>query len=283
MQQPASFVLHFGDLGYALGNHWIWDQWGSMIADGASRLPYMVSPGNHEMDYSMGGEHDPSKQPPFQPEWWHNGREASQGECGVPMYYRFAAPPTGNSVFWYSFVWGNTAVVQMSSEHDFQPGSPQYQWLETTLLGVNRNVTPWLIVTLHRPIYTTQECELGDYVVSLHLRRALDPLFDKYQVNLVLVGHTHSYERTCPVMNEQCGEDGTAPVHITVGSAGAGLESCGYSPAYGNFSRAHVNTWGYLRVRTHGSSHMHLQFVLDVDGSVYDEAMIKPWLPFRAN
>ena len=48
------FVLHFGDFGYAMGKHWIWDKWGTMISPGASLVPYMVSPGNHEYDHNQG-------------------------------------------------------------------------------------------------------------------------------------------------------------------------------------------------------------------------------------
>ena len=46
-QRDLDFVVHFGDLGYSLGNSWRWDAWGTLIADGASRVPYMVSIGNH--------------------------------------------------------------------------------------------------------------------------------------------------------------------------------------------------------------------------------------------
>jgi len=275
------FVTHFGDLGYALGNGWVWDQWGTLIADAASRVPHMFTVGNHEYDYDKGRVHDPSNPPGptdggFVPVWWNNGAEASNGECGVPVYYRFSAPDNGNSIFWYWFIYGDVFMIQFSSEHNFTRGSDQYNWLEETLASVDRTVTPWVIITMHRPIYTTQECETGDYVVGLYLRQELDPLFYKYKVNLALVAHTHAYERTCPVMNGGCAPDGRGTVHVTAGSAGAGLESCGYSPQYGNFSMAHINTWGILKVMSN-PDYLHLQFILDSDGSVWDESYVTPW------
>jgi acid phosphatase type 7 len=232
-----------------------------------------------EYDYTGGQEHDPSKQREpgggsFVPEWWNNGATASRGECGVPMFYRFAAPSNGNSIFWYAFYYGNVFVVQLSSEHNFTRGSNQWNWLQQTLARVDRARAPWVIVTMHRPIYSTQMCETGDYVVSLHMRQALDPLFEQYNVNLVLVAHTHSYERTCPLLGGECVEDGRGVVHMTVGSAGAGLETCGYSPAFGNFSRSHINTWGYLRAATTDDV-ISLQFLLDVDGSIFDEYTLR--------
>ena len=38
-------------------------------------------------------------------------------------------------------------------QHDFTAGSVQHTWLSTTLSAVDRKVTPWLILTSHRPMY----------------------------------------------------------------------------------------------------------------------------------
>ena len=66
------------------------------------------------------------------------------------------------------------------------------------------------------------------------MRQALDSLFEKYQVNLALVAHTHAYERTCLIKAGECVENGGTQ-HITIGSAGAGLEACGDSPIFGPY------------------------------------------------
>ena len=47
----ADFVLHVGDLSYAVGHGHIWNDFGNQIAGIASVVPYMVSIGNHEYDY----------------------------------------------------------------------------------------------------------------------------------------------------------------------------------------------------------------------------------------
>ena len=181
----------------------------------------------------------------------------------------------GGNKLWYSFDWGNVHVAMMDSEHDWRSGSHQYSWLEADLAAVNRSITPWVIVTSHRNIYSTQECEEGNYVISTFMRQALDPLFEKYQVNLVLVAHTHSYERTCLIKNGKCVENGGTQ-HITVGSGGAGLQECGFSPDYGPYSKAATNQWGYLRVEANQNA-ISLEFVLDADGSVWDYHEVLPW------
>jgi hypothetical protein len=51
-------ILHFGDLGYAKGAVFLWDAWMSMMAAVGSRVPYMVSVGNHGEFYEVGGREE---------------------------------------------------------------------------------------------------------------------------------------------------------------------------------------------------------------------------------
>ncbi|CAF1151600.1 unnamed protein product [Adineta steineri] len=63
-------LLHIGDISYAMGIGVLWDSFMSQIESFASRLPYMVSIGNHEYDYITGNNKDPSGAPvPFRPKW----------------------------------------------------------------------------------------------------------------------------------------------------------------------------------------------------------------------
>ena len=68
--------------------------------------------------------------------------------------------------------------------------------------------------------YPDTETKLGwpDYFESLLL---------KYDVDLVLAGHVHHYERSWPVWERnntvQSYDDVTKPIHVTCGHAGKGL------------------------------------------------------------
>ena len=53
----------------------------------------------------------------------------------------------------YSFDVGNMHVVMMLTELPCGAGSAQYEWLQADLATVNRSLTPWLVVTGHRPMY----------------------------------------------------------------------------------------------------------------------------------
>jgi len=88
---PLHFIAHVGDLGYGRSSTEIWNQWMSFIEPIASRLPYMVSIGNHEYDYTnrSGAINDPSgANGMWSPSWWNGGTD-SNGECGVPTDRRF--------------------------------------------------------------------------------------------------------------------------------------------------------------------------------------------------
>eukprot|EP00455_Lapot_gusevi_P052945 TRINITY_DN8158_c0_g1_i17.p1 TRINITY_DN8158_c0_g1~~TRINITY_DN8158_c0_g1_i17.p1 ORF type:complete len:243 (+),score=60.89 TRINITY_DN8158_c0_g1_i17:88-816(+) len=237
----------------------------------------MASIGNHEYDYVMGGEHDPSGAGPngFHPSWGNYGMD-SHGECSVPMFYRFHMPDNGRHLYWYSFDYGNVHVVQMSSEHDYFPGSPQYTWMQQDLSAVNRSLTPFVVITGHRPMYNSENCtddpSASDFPVSLGMQRAFEDLLYKYRVDLALWGHQHSYERTCAVYQQRCNVDGT--VHITVGTAGAGLEDGAFNLGnYKEYSLKHWVNWGYLRVATDAKS-MRIQLLSNDHGSIVDDVTL---------
>ena len=280
------FLIHFGDISYARGQAWQWEKWFHVVEPLAAQIPYMISIGNHEYDHTEGGmSHDPSgvrTAAGWHPSWGNLGDD-SNGECGVPMYNRFKAPmmtpynAKTNGIFWYSFNVGPVHIVMMSTEHDWTKGSEQYKFLEQDLASVNRTSTPWVILTGHRMMYTTQMCEDADYKVSLNMQEEMEDLIYKYQVNLMLYGHQHNYERTCKVYKQKCTKDGTGTVHSVIGSAGASLEVCGFnSTLYGNYSVNHLNAWGYSRLSATPTS-LQMDFILNEDQSVFDSIDIKPW------
>ncbi|KAL8004924.1 hypothetical protein Plhal703r1_c09g0049741 [Plasmopara halstedii] len=275
-----SFLLHFGDISYARSVGYIWDHFFHLIEPYATRLPYMVSVGNHEYDYNRGGEHDLSGGMlpyggSFNPSWGNYGID-SAGECGVPMHYRWHVPKTGNWIYWYSFNYGGIHVIQMSTEHNWTRGSEQYNWLQHDLEQVDRNVTPWVVLTAHRMMYTTQMNIEADMKVSFKFQEEVEDLIYTHRVNLMMVGHEHAYERSCPLYRKECVPDGKGTVHIVVGSAGFPLGTQDFSSKYGNWSLRHVNDYGYLRIAS-SPEDMNVQFVLNKNGDIYDEFTITPW------
>ena len=91
------FILHFGDLSYARGRGYIWDQFMTQMRKVSEQVPYMVGVGNHEYDHVSGGEKDPSGAPEngFHPEWGNYGDDGG-GECGVPTAHRYGTNYTAH-------------------------------------------------------------------------------------------------------------------------------------------------------------------------------------------
>jgi Purple acid Phosphatase, N-terminal domain/Calcineurin-like phosphoesterase len=191
-------IHHVGDLSYANGAAHMWDAWFDMIQPLATQVPLMIAVGNHEYDHESGGlQKDPSHidtDSGFMPSWGDFGND-SGGECGVPTAKRFTMPATGNGVFWYSYDYGLVHTVVLSSEHDMSIGSPQRTWLENDLHHTDRSVTPWLIVESHRPFYEGEKL-WNDYSVGVAMRLEMEDLLYDYNVDVVIAGHYHAYQRT---------------------------------------------------------------------------------------
>jgi 3',5'-cyclic AMP phosphodiesterase CpdA len=68
------------------------------------------------------------------------------------------------------------------------PVPEQIEWLEKELKGSNED---WKIAVFHHPLYSSGDRHGSD----IRLRDALEPLFVKHNVSVVLTGHDHFYER----------------------------------------------------------------------------------------
>ena len=178
-------------------------------------------------------------------------------------------------VFWYSYDYGSAHMVSISSEHDLHPNSDQYVWLERDLESVNRDITPWLVVTSHRPLY---EPELipSELITIRHIREEIEELMYKFKVDLFLSGHYHSYFRSCAgLFRGKCHNFGTQ--YITVGTGGANLFRGTQTYPYlveNDWTKSFHKIFGYGRVSIFSSTSLYWEFI-DTDGKVIDDVWIK--------
>jgi len=232
----------------------------NQISPIASVVPYMTSNGNHERDYPDSGS-------------LFNVKD-SGGECGIPYESRFKMIDTDHQKQWYSFDYGNVHIMMMSTEHEFAPGSEQYKFIVKDLSSVNRKITPWLIFTGHRPMYvdsTNNEGDSGEIKVSALLRNHLEDVLVKYKVDLAMWGHHHSYQRTCHVYQEECGDD-TLPVHAVIGMSGFYLDHDFFTTPPNWIEVASVANHGYATI-TANSSKLVFHFI-DESNVVKDELIL---------
>lgn len=184
----------------------------------------------------------------------------------MPTSRRFRMPPNGNGVFWYSFSVGPVHVVMLSSEHNPTEGAPMGDWLAADLAAVNHTVTPWTIVGIHRPLYETENYP-GDYAVAQGLRKIMEPLLLKSQVDVVVAGHYHSFQRTCMVANLECVKEGGI-VHYTTGAAGASLDAVSLIPS-NYIDKTILGSYGYS-ILTANATTLTLTFYRNHDDAVLD-------------
>ncbi|CAN0394281.1 unnamed protein product, partial [Scytosiphon promiscuus] len=67
-----------------------------------------------------------------------------------------------------------------------------------------RDVRPWIVVSGHRPMYSTEKADSEGLTSSGHSNRcvsAFEPIFDENKVDVYMSGHVHAFERSLPVLD----------------------------------------------------------------------------------
>jgi hypothetical protein len=143
------------------------------------------------------------------------GRAKLESDFDLNKMYRLKYD-YGNS--FYSFTYGPSYNIVLNAFADFEPGSKQYNWLVDDLNSIDREITPWVTVTVHCPMYSTFVQHHNDPQL-INLKLYLEPILVMYKVNFVLSGHLHGYSRTKPVaFNNVTEENGI--IHIVLGNGG---------------------------------------------------------------
>jgi hypothetical protein len=205
-------LIFNGDISYARGIVSEWLDWAAQAAPVISNLVAAYAPGNHESSEGL-----------FETAWFgKNGAITIDdgGEKGLSYSKLLRMPePTGAGRFWYSLRQGAATFVQLSSDQSLQVGSAQWTWLNATLASIDRSATPWVVVSLHRPVYADTP-ESGDVDVANSLLSSIEPLLFAYSVDAVFTGHLHGYTRSCPAARGLCVSNVQAPVHVMTGNGG---------------------------------------------------------------
>lgn len=242
-----------GDLSYADTQQPLWDTFGRFVEPYASRRPWMVTQGNHEVEaFPIIHAH------PF-----------------VAYNSRWVMPfeeSGSDSNLYYSFEVAGVHVVMLGSYTDFDVGSAQYNWLEADLCKVDRKKTPWLVALLHVPWYNSNTAHQGE---GESMRKAMEHLLYNARVDIVYAGHVHSYERFTRVYNNEANACG--PVHVTIGDGGnrEGLAMMFKKPTPA-ISMFHEASFGHGRLNVVNQTHAHWSWHRndDSDSTVRDEIWI---------
>ncbi len=131
----------------------------------------------------------------------HDYRSADIENESGPYFDIFTFPengelggvPSGLEAY-YSFDYANVHFIVLDSEaSDKDPGDPQLVWLENDLNSTNQD---WIIVMFHHPPYSKGSHDSDEGGALIEMRENVLPILDAAGVDLVLSGHSHSYERS---------------------------------------------------------------------------------------
>jgi acid phosphatase type 7 len=131
----------------------------------------------------------------------HDGYSADSATQTGPFYDIHTFPKNGEAggvasgtEAYYSFNYGNIHVVVLDSyETSRSTTGAMMNWLKADLANVSAT---WLIAIWHHPPYTKGSHNSDTETNLIEMRKNFLPVLENYGVDLVLTGHSHSYERS---------------------------------------------------------------------------------------
>lgn len=170
----------------------------------------------------------------------------------------------------YSFDFNDVHFLMLNTEIPFDTSSAQYRFAVSDLTAAStKSSIDWVVVRSHQPMYSAGGN--GDVNGFNHLNWAstYGPLFDAYQVDLVIQVHPRNYQRTLPVrfnsatpstptvMSGISGNNYTNPngvIYIVAGTGGHVLDTGTItSLPYMAFTQNTSNGYLYITITQNGS------------------------------
>jgi 3',5'-cyclic AMP phosphodiesterase CpdA len=108
------------------------------------------------------------------------------------LAYAYSALP-GNEA-WFAFDYGNCRFIFLDTEVDTSGSPEQFTWLQTELSRPETQRAAFRIVCFHRPPYANL-WNGGGYIGETFVRNDWVPLLEQKNVDLVISGHSHCYNR----------------------------------------------------------------------------------------
>lgn len=269
-------IIHSGDISYADGYEPHWDVFLRRMQSVVSSVPFMVTPGNHEFWFNFTSyKHRflmPGDKELVEKLAQHRiaGSDDLQFGSHDGMFYSWTVGPV-------HFIAGNSETAIDTANF-----SPEFiSWLEADLASVDRTKTPFIVFHFHRPMYcsNSDRCTSGGGDL---LRSKAEDLLMKYQVNMVIQGHIHSYERTYPMYQSQATslnyDAPTAPVYVVQGASGNREGNDGFPSELPAWSAARASDVGYGILTASATELTFDYYVSSFDGAkLIDSFTVKPW------
>jgi hypothetical protein len=131
----------------------------------------------------------------------HDGHSVDSDTQTGPYFDIFTFPKSGEAggvgsgtEAYYSFDYANIHFLVLNSyDVDRNVGSPMYLWAES---DIQNTTADWIIAFWHHPTYSRGSHDSDNCSQCSDMRENFLPLLESNGVDLVLAGHSHSYERS---------------------------------------------------------------------------------------
>jgi hypothetical protein len=188
----------------------VWRDFGNNNQASAANRAWMPCPGNHEVEFGNGPQGFtsyltryllPDNGVPWFRGRWYSFRVGSvlfvSLDADDVIYQDAGAFVAGPAALTPAASTGNPAIAPGTSFYiRGYSGGAQTAWLERTLAAARSDPSiDWIIAQMHQIACSSSATGNGS---DLGIRETWLPLFDRYQVDLVLNGHDHDYERSFP-------------------------------------------------------------------------------------
>lgn len=212
-KENADIILNVGDV-VSKGTNltgWI-DEYFYPLRYVSGSIPTYIAIGNHE----YGGYGGTRVVPPFE------------------KYVDNPLNSPGSTEYFYSVDYGNSHFIFLDpNKANFEEGegvainSQQYNWFVNDLKEANKS-SEWLFTLMHQPPYS-EAWSGGPYDGEPPLRKYIVPIMEANNVDVVLSGHTHDYERGLPhPPYDPVTGKGNNAAYIITGGGGSNLDNHKY-------------------------------------------------------
>ena len=237
-ERRPNFVIHVGDVVNDGEQKWQWT--GDLFKsceELLARVPIYPCLGNHEKNH--------------------------------PNYYKYFSLPKPE--YYYSYTYGNAEFFVLDTNKSVAVDTEQYKWLAAALA---KSTAKWKVCYHHHPCYSSDSDDYGNTwkgntTFGALKHKGLIPLYEKHNVDMVLNGHIHLYERTHPIRGGKVDPKGV--VHVTSGGGGGNLEDFDPVPAF--FKKQGRVTFHCCYFTVHGGQ-LECR-VFDDEGRLFDQWELK--------
>lgn len=187
----------------------------------------------------------------------HDGQSADSATQSGPYFDIFTFPTAGEAggtasgtEAYYSFDYANVHFIILDSHQTSRAvGGAMYNW---ALTDIQNTTQDWIVTLFHHPAYSKGSHDSDEDHRPIEMRENIMPMLEANGVDLVLSGHSHSYERSYFLNGHQgfantFNSDEISKGGHTVGPTGNGD---GKADSDGAYQKASVATEGAVYVTT---------------------------------